>query len=153
MTTEPHDIADDFPNGVNTVAFQRAYAQQLIDTAGFNRRRARQLVGGNSLSRGVRSRGTTQLYTAGTYNIEIGDLPIDPNIRLAVDRAIADQQGETFMGPVLAEFDVGQHPGEQRYAFDGTRRNGTPGLGALVYWDGDQSWRYVRDDRVAVTPS
>lgn len=151
MSTEPHDIAEDFPSGVNTADFQRAYVNELVSTAGIARGPAQQMAGGNRIEDGVRAPGSVQLVVSGTYQIEIGDLPIDPLIRTAVDTAIALQTGSQFTGPTLAEFEAGEFPGEQRYAFDGERQSPAAGLGSWTYWDGAVNWRYIRDDSIAVT--
>ncbi len=93
MTTEAHDIATDFPVGVNTPDFQREYVEQLVSVAGIARGAAQQMAGSNSVENEVRAPGSTQLIVAGTYNIEFGSAPIDPDIRTAIDNAIAAQTG------------------------------------------------------------
>jgi hypothetical protein len=153
MATEPHDIATEFPDGVNLTDFQRDYVDELTTTASMNREQAQKLAGGNTVTNGETKPRTPQLYIAGTLNVEFGDEPIDPNIRTAIDNTIAAQTGSDFAGPVLADMLPGDAPGQQAYVYDGVRQNPAIGSGSWIYWDGEESWRYIRDDTVAVTPA
>ena len=155
MATQDYDIALTFPTGVNVTTFARQYYAELTTTGGLSESEAAEFARGTSVSNGVRKPGATggQAFIAGLLLVGIGDGTLTRPIQESIDNAIAAQSGNDFDGARLTQLGTDHSPGAQIYVVDGLRQAPATGSGAFVYWDGVDSWRYVRDDTVAITPT
>ena len=154
MATQNYDIAATFPSGVNLSTFARTYYNELTTTGGLTDAEARVYARETRVDNGVRKPGRNngQVFIGGTLLVGIGDGTVTRPIQDAINNAIAAQTGNDYEGARLAQLGTGEAPGATIYVVDGTRQSPETGTGALVYWDGEGNWRYVRDDSIAITP-
>lgn len=150
--TQNYDIAATFASGVNVTTFNLQYVAELVSAVGMTQNDAIAFAQGTKVLNGTKVNGSGQLYSAGTLCVGIGTVAVTAAQQTAIDDTIAAQVPVAYQGALLANLGIGNIPGEYMYVSDGTRQLPAPGSGALVYWDGIDSWRYVRDDMVAITP-